>query len=33
MRESAAAPDFDLAYDLVLRGGRVLDERNGVDGI
>jgi hypothetical protein len=33
MRESAAAPDFDLAYDLVLRGGRFLNERNGVDGI
>jgi len=29
MSQSAAAPDFDL----VLRGGRVLDERNGVDGI
>ena len=29
MRESAAAQ----GYDLVLKGGRVLDERNGVDGV
>lgn len=29
MNESAAARD----YDLVLKGGRVLDERNGVDGV
>ena len=29
MSESAAARD----YDLVLKGGRVLDERNGVDGV
>lgn len=29
MSETAAAPD----YDLVLKGGRVLDERNGVDGV
>ena len=33
MSLSAAAPDFDLAYDLVLRGGRVFDERNGLDGV
>ena len=33
MSLSAVAPDFDLDYDLVLKGGRVLDERNGVDDV